>query len=232
MRKFIKKYVDPIVPIYSIIPFIFFILYNGFVYFGSQQISQGFYHHDLTNRIDADIPFISAFVVFYCFWYIFYLVNYILIAKEGKHKFFQFFMADFIAKTISLFIFIFYPTTMNLRPAFTGYSIFGFMVQLIYNLDPPTNLLPSIHCLVSWFCFIGISASKKIPRWYKVISFITAMLIILSTLLVKQHVLADAITGVILAEVSYLIGIKTKLYKIPMNLFDKITILLFYKNTD
>ena len=118
---------------------------------------------------------------------------------------------------------------MNLRPAFTGYSVFGFMVQLIYNLDPPTNLLPSIHCLVSWFCFIGISSSKKIPRWYKVVSFVTALLIILSTLLVKQHVLADAITGVILAEVAYLIGIKTKLYKIPMKLFDKITVLIFYK---
>lgn len=229
MREFIKKYVDPIVPIYAIIPFIFFTVYNGFVYFGSQQIAQGFHHHDLTNSIDEDIPFVSTFVIMYCFWYIFYIVNYVLIAKEGKEKYFKFFVADFIAKTVSFCIFIFYPTTMNLRPAFTGHTIFGFMVQIIYNLDPPTNLLPSIHCLVSWFCFIGISSSKKIPRWYKIISFITAILIILSTLLVKQHVILDAVTGVVLAEISYLIGIKTKLYEIPMRFFDSITNKVFYK---
>lgn len=228
MKKFIEKYVDHIIPIYAILPLIFGMFFNSFVYFGGQQISKGFYHHNLSNSIDRDIPFINSFVVIYCFWYIFYLFNYILITREGKDKYFKFFTADFIAKIICFFLFVFFPTTMDLRPAVTEHSIFDSIIKVIYFIDPPTNLFPSIHCMVSWFCFIGIKNSNKIPYWYKLLSLVISLLIIISTLLVKQHIVIDAIAGVLLAEITYLIGQKTTSYKIPMKIFDKITDKLFY----
>lgn len=228
MKKFIKEYIEHIIPAYAILPLIFGVFLNSFVYFGGQQIAKGFYHYNLSNSIDNDIPFIDSFIIIYCLWYIFYMFNYILITREGKKKYFKFFTADIIAKIICFCLFIFFPTTMNLRPAVLGHSIFDNIIKVVYLIDPPTNLFPSIHCMVSWFCFIGIKNSRKIPYWYQILSLVVSLLIITSTLLVKQHVVIDAIAGVLLAEITYHIGQKTELYKLPMKIFDKIADKLLY----
>ena len=76
------------------------------------------------------------------------------------------------------------------------------------------NLFPSIHCLVSWFCFLGIKDQKRIPTWYKGVSFTLAVLVFLSTIFTKQHVLVDVAGGVILAQVCFILGQKTKLWHI------------------
>lgn len=54
-----------------------------------------------------------------------------------------------------------------------------------------------------------------------------SLLIIASTLLVKQHVIVDAIGGVAIAEITFIIGQKTQLYKYPMAVFDKISRKIF-----
>ena len=74
--------------------------------------------------------------------------------------------------------------------------------------------LPFIHCLVSWFCFLGIKDQKRIPTWYKGVSFTLAVLVFLSTIFTKQHVLVDVAGGVILAQVCFILGQKTKLWHI------------------
>lgn len=227
MKQFILKYVAPIIPLYSIVPFLFSIVYNSLVYFGGQHIAENFYHYNITFKLDRAIPFVESFVIVYCFWYIYYVVNYILIAKEGKIKFYKFFTADIAAKAISFCFFIFFPTTTDLRPDVIGNTFFDLVLKIIYHFDAPTNLFPSIHCMVSWFCYKGIKKSTKIPKWYKILSLMFSLLIILSTLLVKQHVIIDAIGGVAIAEIMYIIGQKTQLYKYPMAVFDKISRKIF-----
>lgn len=62
---------------------------------------------------------------------------------------------------------------------------------------------PSIHCLTSWFCFIAVRENKSVFRWYKVLFVLLALSVCISTLTIKQHVLIDVISGVVLAEGSY-----------------------------
>ncbi len=47
---------------------------------------------------------------------------------------------------------------------------------------------------------------------------VIAVLVFVSTLLTKQHVIADVAGGVILAELCFCIGRKTELYRIYENL--------------
>ena len=69
----------------------------------------------------------------------------------------------------------------------------------------PTNLFPSIHCLVSWFCAIGLRGTR-VSTWYKVFSYAFAIAVCISTQLTKQHYIVDVFGGILLAEISLLIG--------------------------
>ena len=69
--------------------------------------------------------------------------------------------------------------------------------------NSPSNLFPSIHCYVSWLSWRGVSKSENIPKWYQHFSLIFAILIIISTQVLKQHYLVDAIAGVALVELAW-----------------------------
>ena len=92
--------------------------------------------------------------------------------------------------------------------------------RFLYKIDAPTNLFPSIHCLVSWFCFIGIISDRKIPKWYKVMSFLIAVAVFVSTLTTRQHVIVDVVGGVVLAQICYLIAQKTNIWRCFEKTFD------------
>ena len=76
--------------------------------------------------------------------------------------------------------------------------------------------------LVSWFCFLGIKDQKRIPAWYKGVSFVLAVLVFLSTLFTKQHVLVDVAGGVILAQICFMLGQKTEIWHIYERVGSKI----------
>lgn len=79
-------------------------------------------------------------------------------------------------------------------------------MRLLYRVDAADNLFPSIHCLVSWLCWIGVRKRKDIPTIYRYISLIASLLVCISTLTTKQHVIVDVIGGIALAECSYMIA--------------------------
>jgi membrane-associated phospholipid phosphatase len=85
------------------------------------------------------------------------------------------------------------------RPQITGVDPFSAMIRTIYASDQPYNDFPSLHTSLStiiaihWWRFdrrIGIAAA------------IWTALIVASTVLVKQHYLADVAGGLVLATVT------------------------------
>ena len=91
------------------------------------------------------------------------------------------------------------PTTLA-RPEITGTGIWDQMLNLVYTVDPSANLFPSIHCLVSWFCYVGIRGQKKVPLWYQRFSCVFAVLVCISTQVTKQHYIIDLIGGILLGK--------------------------------
>lgn len=212
MRKKMKQFLMNLIPQYSIIPLILALAFNLLVYDGAKIIAGGWYHHNMETALDQMIPFWAPSAAIYLGCYLFWAANYIMIGRQDKTKVCQFFAGDILSRGICLFFFLVFPTT-NIRPEVGDTGFWNQVMRLIYAVDSADNLFPSIHCLVSWFCYIGVKDRADIPVWYRRFSGVFAVLVCISTLTTKQHVIVDAIGGVFLAEFCFRVGKLPFLYR-------------------
>lgn len=196
----IRKTIAGMIPGYSLFPIILAFLFNTAVYTGARMIAGDWYHYNMESFLDRQIPFWPPAILIYLGCYLFWAVNYILIARQEKEEVYQFFKSDFLSRIICLVFFLALPTT-NVRPLVEADGIWNQAMIWLYSVDAADNLFPSIHCLVSWFCYIGIRGKQSVPLWYRGFSCVMALMVCASTLLTKQHVIADVAGGVLLAEV-------------------------------
>ena len=85
------------------------------------------------------------------------------------------------------------------RPNITGTDPFSAIVRSIYAGDRPYNDFPSLHTSLSTIIAIH---SWRVGRRIGIAAAIWTALIIVSTVLVKQHYLADVIGALALAAVT------------------------------
>lgn len=208
----IKKLIARIIPEYAMIPLLTVVVVNCFSYWGGMLINHSMYHHDMSNVIDAKIPFVPQMTFFYVGSYVFWIFYYIYISRIGKEHCIRFCLAEITAKLICFVCFIVFPTTIK-RPLIVGTSFWEEVLCDIYERDPANNLFPSIHCLVSWFCYIGVRGKKEVPIYLRIFALVFALCVCLSTVTVKQHVIIDGVVAIALCEISYYIYNKVSLPK-------------------
>lgn len=214
MKKYIKKLeIKPIITTISLV------CIQSILYFISKLL-QG----DLNlvgNVIDTKIPFVPAFFIPYCIWYLMiFIIPYYLYCKD-KDKFIKYTMAYILCSMIGNIVFISYPSTVA-RPTVTGTDIFSLIAKFIYWIDTPTNCFPSLHCAISMLFILYTCESKNTNIITKISVCIISILIMLSTLFTKQHVVVDFISGDILALIVYLIVKQSK--KLPNYIKTKLNI--------
>lgn len=220
-----------ILPDYAIIPTALWLIGLGISYYFSRLINfiihnnsyDGYF--DISFPVDEFIPLIPAWVYVYVLTYPFWLVCFLLIAKEEKELCCRAFTADFIGKIIGAAIFIALPTFV-VRPEVPSDTFPGWLLNGIYFLDTPDNLFPSMHCSVSWIAVRYVLKCKKAPDWYKAFSVVMVILICLSVVFTKQHVVADIFGGLLLAELCTQLCNRTNIYK----LYYKMDIGKFYES--
>lgn len=196
--------------------------YNCLIYGICNAVTKGWRLHSLALSVDTEIPFLPWTILIYFGCYLFWAVNYILIYGKSREQACRFLTADMLSRTVCMICFLVYPTTLE-RPAVEGSGIFESLMRFLYTVDAPVNLFPSIHCLCSWYCYIGIRKDKEVPAAYRYFSLIYAIAVFLSTLTTKQHVTADVFGGVALAQITYYIGMKTEGWRYLERTFDKIS---------
>ena len=190
------------VPMWAIPPLLTILIVNCLIYWGSGVMTANRYHYDLTTAFDRAVPVMPVFVWFYILAFPFWAVGYLLVSRRGKDIFYRFVATDLTIHLICFILFLVLPTT-NIRPEIAGSDLSEKLLLLVYSLDggsAPSNLFPSIHCYVSWLCWRGIKGAKEIPKWYQNFSLVFAVLIIVSTQVLKQHYIVDAIAAVFLVE--------------------------------
>ena len=181
------------------------LLWHELVYLGARWIASGWVHYDLTTVLDRKIPLVPWTIVIYFGCYVFWAVNYYLCAAQDVQTRNQFFLADLFAKGVCFVLYLVLPTT-NVRPEIIGNGIFDQLMRFLYSVDAADNLFPSLHCLTSWLCWIGVRKKENIPGWYQRTSLMIAVLVCVSTLTTYQHVIADMAAGVLIAEACYRIA--------------------------
>jgi len=86
------------------------------------------------------------------------------------------------------------------RPQLTIQTFFDQLVYYIYYLDLGYNSFPSLHVALSLTCSLICFNYNPKYKWL----FIWAGLIILSTVLVKQHYILDVVGGLVLGVLGFL----------------------------
>ncbi len=200
MKALIKKYKHGWILSY------FFVYVTWFFILGNMDM-----HFNVIETVfDKYIPFSEIFIVPYFLWfpYIPIVVGYFFLTS--KTEFYRICAFLFAGMTIALISYTVYPTIVTFRPDLNALgrdNIFLDACKFIYNIDPGTNVCPSIHCYNAIGLWIAISRSPKLSeyRWIQTGSLILSVSICMSTVLIKQHSLIDVAWAVIMAVVMYLI---------------------------
>lgn len=188
------------------------ILFQIILYFASKYIESK--PHLITTFIDKKIPFVSMFIYFYFIWYIMLVLVPLTISKYDMVCFKKYCIMYFLSLIISVTIFIIYPTTI-IRPEISVNDFNSFLVNFVYTNDTPAiNCFPSIHCLMCFLFIISSICCNKMPNIYKILIITVSILIVISTLLIHQHVIYDVLGSVIIINTVYILLEKFKLYKI------------------
>lgn len=196
--EFLKKYKHTlIIPIYGI----FYMLAFGYV--EQRKVPINIIH----MKIDDYIPFCEYFIIPYLLWFAYVAVTvfYFAFINKNKQEYWQFILTLGIGMTLFIVVSLIYPNGQNLRPELTGDGIFIQLVQYLYTIDTPTNILPSIHVFNSIACCIAVFHHKPFQK-RKVLLTGTAVLttlIVLATVFLKQHTLVDVIAAAALNLVCY-----------------------------
>lgn len=194
-----------LIPSYAAFPLFFALLWNQAVYYGARIATASFPHYDLTTYFDRLIPVVPFFTSIYFLAFPFWTIGYILCARIGRDQAMTLLCGDFLAKGVCLIFFLLLPTT-NIRPEIAGRGIWETLLLWLYQTDSPDNLFPSIHCLVSWLCFAGIRRQPTIPLPCQAATLFMALLVFLSTLFTRQHVIADVLGAIVIGEACYRIA--------------------------
>ncbi len=179
-------------------------------------------YHLITFALDQKIPFCAPFVLAYYTWYPYcflLLIIFFFVSEKDYLNGYRFMAVGMAFFTILNFI---YPTGIDLRPATVpGNGICASLVRAMYAIDTPTNVFPSLHV----YNTVAMHATIINSSWLKDkilsrcrgdqqkalgktlfiyrASTIVALLIILSTLFIKQHSIVDVIGALILAAIVY-----------------------------
>ena len=210
------------IKVLDLIWFIFIPIINVNYYISSMLAKNT---HDITGDLDGIIKFNSIFIIPYMYWYIYVIVGFITILIKSREDYMRAFLSFFIGMSICYIIYYVYPTQIN-RPIINNSNIFNFLVNIIYSADKPVNCFPSLHVLTTYFIMRYTKYKSGKKNFYYTEG--VGILIILSTIFVKQHFVMDAIGAIILCEMVIFIVNKIKSEKIeiilniPYEIRDKI----------
>lgn len=149
--------------------------------------------------IDHAIPLVPFFIIFYMAGYFF---AFVYAFKEKSESRFQLAMSFyFLLLTCSFLIFKFFPVEMQKTYA-AGEDLFSYLTYSQQRLDTSYNNFPSLHVSINLFTFLLLK--NLLTQKLKFVAGIFTFCIVISTLLVKQHLFIDVVGGLMMGGLTYL----------------------------
>ena len=170
--------------------------------------------HIIEMEIDKYIPFCEYFIIPYYMWFGYIALTVIAFAFFANRKeYYRLCLMLGAGMTIFLFISYIWPNGLQLRPEVLPRDNFCTdLVRLLQSSDTSTNVFPSIHCYNSLVANAAIWKNEKFNRkkWIKWGSLILCILVLMSTLFLKQHSMMDLLAALFMFVAFYI-----PLYTVP-----------------
>lgn len=191
---------------------LFYLLLNTFPYYWTGQLYPAGSGFRLETGLDAVIPFVPEMVIFYM--YLFYplvILTMFYFAFVEYRKGYALGWSLVAINGIAVLIYIAFPVSTYwyrqelLAQPMVG-NVWATQVYNIFASDTSFNCFPSLHaavstiCFFTWFQYAKIKPSKT-TKSVALAALVIAAGVILSTLFIKQHYIADEIAGIALAWV-------------------------------
>ncbi len=160
--------------------------------------------HSLETTVDDWIPSLPVFVFPYLSLYALLAISLWRFLKAETRIFTTAALAISLDLVLSHLVFFFYQTQVE-RPVILGSDVSSSILRWVYSMDKPFNAFPSLHTSLSTLLVllwgrVGSRIQPIIALW--------AVFIVASTLLTKQHYIADVFGEVAVALMSYYVAIR------------------------
>jgi membrane-associated phospholipid phosphatase len=170
-------------------------------YFGVGYSTNPAQARELVSSLDKQIPFVALSVWVYLLIFPSALVPLFVVRCPRLFRRTALAYASVIA--ISLICFAAFPvTSVRLRVAPELLDLAypsNWAVSVLYSLDPPYNLFPSLHLSIA---SLAAYSAWKATRLLGVVAFVSVGFIGISVCTVKQHILLDVLGGLALAALA------------------------------
>ena len=173
---------------------LFFVFYLA-VFFLLEKLRLDY--HLIHVPLDDLIPFNSLFFPAYFSWYLVFFGLPVLFLWQDTRDYLRLCVLQFGPVLICFLAYFLYPTMLDLRPEH-GSGLFGWAMDILWSIDPPMNVCPSLHVCSSLSAAIGFTASSRYRRSTKVWFDLWMVLIIASTVFLRQHSVVDVFWGIVI----------------------------------
>lgn len=189
---------------YSIIPFIFFLIVQQLSWTGNMLLGKPGAHPEIW--LDSKIPVVSEFVWVYYLTFPVAIFTYFLVAYKDKKHLWNLWLALMISFAISGIVYFFWQTEM-VKPELEPKTLSDKFLLLTWGTCKPICCLPSQHCFMALGMILGLYNQKKTTSpWLRWPIMICGVLVILSTVFLKQHYVLDFVASFFIMVPTYLIA--------------------------
>lgn len=148
--------------------------------------------HSVHCGLDDIIPFCEVFVIPYVFWYVLIVITLVYFARYNPDGFKRFMTFIIVTQAVAIAVYILFPSRQDLRPAaFERDNALTQLVGFLYSVDTNTGVCPSLHAAYSLGLVSAWLKERHISKAWKAFVVISAILICLSILFIKQHSAVD-----------------------------------------
>ncbi len=199
---------------------------QALLYFGIQVFEGP--AHEIYTKLDEKIPYAPQTIFIYALWFPLVMFFPLFVHHFSAALYLRHMIALVLDIVLSCIIYLVYPTSFA-RPKPPGAGL-GRLMRFVYRVDfKGKNCMPSMHCSM---CFLmifstiaavrlgaagaglagmarqlaGGGAAEQLSMLAAVCIIIVCLLIVASTVLTKQHVIVDVVTGLIMAVVCWILA--------------------------
>ena len=148
--------------------------------------------------LDDRIPFLEIFLLPYLFWFVYLIGMHVYTAIYDAASFRRLMRFVMISYTVTVAIYILFPTCQQLRPAeFVRDNALTRFIGWFYTFDTHTNVCPSLHVIGSAAvaCTAWNTKGLRTTGW-RLAFWTAAVLISVSTVFMRQHSVLDILAAV------------------------------------